>query len=340
MTPLERLYGAAHGKTVDRAPCVCPGGMMNGVVEDVMLKTGIYWPKAHCDAQMMADLARALCEIGGFENYGVPFCMTVEAEALGAEVDMGDSEVEPHVVRPALASCAEADGLKPFDVTKGRAAAVIEAIRILKLRSAGVPVAGSITGPVSVAGTLVDMSVFLNEMRRRPAQCAHLLDVITDALITYGRAMAAAGADVICVAEPSGTGEILGAARFREFTVPYINRLLDAIDAPTKIVHICGKLRSVYGELAALHCDAFSFDAIVNAREIRPYLKGKAVMGNVNTHAIGTMPEDKVRGLTRSALEMGVDIVAPACGLPLDTPLGNIRAMVEEAKNAEPRANA
>ena len=132
MTPLERLCGAAHGGAVDRPPCICPGGMMNGVVEDVMLKTGIYWPKAHCDAQMMADLSRALYESGGFENYGVPFCMTVEAEAFGAEADMGDCEVEPHVVRPAIASCAEAGRLKPFDVTKGRAAAVVEAVRILK----------------------------------------------------------------------------------------------------------------------------------------------------------------------------------------------------------------
>lgn len=334
MTPLERLCGAAHGGAVDRPPCICPGGMMNGVVEDVMLKTGIYWPKAHGDAQMMADLSRALYESGGFENYGVPFCMTVEAEALGAEADMGDCEVEPHVVRPAISSCAEAGSLRPFDASRGRAAAVIEAVRILKLLSAGIPVIGNITGPVSVAGTLADMSVFLNDMRRHPEECAHLLDVITDALIVYGRAMAAAGADAICVAEPSGTGEILGAKRFREFTVPYVNRLLDAIDVPTKIVHICGRLHSVYGELSALHCDAFSFDAMVSVREIRPYLAGKAVMGNVSTHAIGTMPEEKVRGLTRNAREMGVDIIAPACGLPLSTPLCSIRAMTGEARNA------
>lgn len=288
MTPRERLCGAAHGAAVDRPPCICPGGMMNGVVEEVMFRTGVYWPEAHGDARMMADLSRALYESGGFENYGVPFCMTVEAESLGADVDMGGCEVESHVVRPALASCAEADRLKLFDATKGRAAAVIEAVRILKLRGDGVPVVGTITGPVSVAGTLVDMSVFLNDMRRRPDECARLLGIITDALIIYGRAMAEAGADAICVAEPSGTG--------------------------------------------ALHCDAFSFDAIVNAREIRPYIPGKAVMGNVSTHAIGTMPEEKVRGLTQNARAMGVDIIAPACGLPLSTPLGNIRAMVDAAK--------
>ena len=127
--------------------------------------------------------------------------------------------------------------------------------------------------------------------------------------------MAEAGA--ICVAEPSGAGEILGAKRFREFTAPYINRLLDAIEAPVKIVHICGKLRAVCEELGALHCDALSFDAIVNAREMRPYLPGKAVMGDVSPHAIGTMPEEKVRGLT------------------LSTPLCNIRAMVAEACGEE-----
>ena len=57
------MKGSAARRTAARSTarhCICPGGMMNGVVEDVMLKTGIYWPKAHCDAQMMADLSRAL----------------------------------------------------------------------------------------------------------------------------------------------------------------------------------------------------------------------------------------------------------------------------------------
>ena len=55
-------------------------------------------------------------------------------------------------------------------------------------------------------------------------------------------------------------------------------------------------------------------------------------MGNDSTHSLGTMPEDKVRGLPLNAREVGVDSLATACGLPLSTPLGNIRAMVEAAK--------
>ncbi|WP_418505057.1 uroporphyrinogen decarboxylase family protein [Cloacibacillus evryensis] len=340
MTPAERLYAAAHLAAVDRPPCVCPGGMMNMIVSDIMRETGCTWPESHLDPAKMASLTRALCQNGGFENYGVPFCMTVEAEALGADVDMGDGEVEPHVVRSPLSSALEADRLRPFDPDKGRPAVVLEAIRLLKAAGDGVPVVGNLTGPISVAGTLVDMSSLLMEFRKRPEACHRLLGIISDALIAFGRAQVKAGADVICIAEPSGTGEILGGKRFQEYAVTYINRVLDAVPAPTKIVHICGRLRSVYHLLDSLHCDAFSFDAMVGAHEVKPYLTGKAVMGNVSTHALGVMPREKVKQLTAAADKQGMDILAPACGLPLTTPLANIKAMAETARELTERPHA
>ncbi len=331
MTPAQRLREAACGAAVDRPPCICPGGMMNMVVGSIMERADSFWPQAHSDPEKMAALTRTLYEMGGFENYGVPFCMTVEAEAFGAQVDLGDREVEPHVIDSPMTSAGEAGGMPAFDVSRGRAAVVVEAIRRLKARGDQVPIVGNITGPMSVAGTLVDMTALLIELRKRPGDCHRLLSAISDGLIQYGRAMVEAGADVICIAEPSGTGEILGAKRFEEFVLPYLNRILDAIEVPVKIVHICGRLRSVYPLLQKLRCQVFSFDALVNPAEIGPYLTGKAVMGNVNTHAIGTMSPEKVRQLTRLARRQGVDILAPACGLPLTTPLENIRAMVQAA---------
>ena len=55
----------------------------------------------------MAGLAEGLYQAGGFENYGVPFCMTVEAEAMGARVEMGDMLCEPHVVDSPLEKVAD-----------------------------------------------------------------------------------------------------------------------------------------------------------------------------------------------------------------------------------------
>ena len=88
-----------NGERVDRPPCICPGGMMNMVTAELMERVGIYLPEAHTDARKMADLAKAVYEQGCFENCGVPFCMTIEAEEMGARVDLGSQIYEPHVVK-------------------------------------------------------------------------------------------------------------------------------------------------------------------------------------------------------------------------------------------------
>lgn len=335
LTPKERLLAAARGLAVDRAPCISPGGMMNMVVNDAMDLAGSLWPEAHENAVKMARLTGTLAESGGFENYGVPYCLTVEAEGMGAEVDMGSREVEPHVAQAPLTSATQVSLLKPLDLTVGRAAVVLEAIGILKGKGTEIPIIGNLTGPVSLAGSLVDMGMLLMELRKKPQDCHRLLEFIAEQLIAFGNAQVAMGADAVCISDPSGTGEILGAQFFQLYTLTYLNRVLDAIDAPVKIVHICGRLHMVYPLLQEFHCDVFSIDALVSLKEIKPYLRGKAVMGNVSAHALGAMSPAKVRQLTRSALQQGADIVAPACGLPITTPFANIQAMVQASRQGE-----
>lgn len=335
MTKKERLLAAARGLTVDRPPCICPGGMMNMIFEDAMEACGAFWPEAHTDAEKMASLAMALRERQGFENFGVPFCMTVEAEAFGAEVNMGDKLTEPHVIDSMLASAADHVTMQEPDFESGRVKTVIDAVRIMSEAGTDYPVIGNLTGPFSVAGTLVDMTILLKEFRRKPAEVHALMAKIADFLAEFARRMVAAGADVICLSEPSGTGEILGPRWFKEFSVQYINRVMDGIDGAAKIVHICGDLSPVYEDLKDLHCDAFSCDSIVSLRSIRPHLPGKAVMGNVNTHALGTAPAERISRLAAKAIEQGADILAPACGLPSTTPIANVNAMVQAAMDAK-----
>lgn len=331
LTQKERLIAATHHQPVDRPPCICPGGMMNMMFEEIMNMSDCLWPEAHSDAKKMAGLAFALNEAGGFENYGVPFCMTVEAEAMGAKVNMGSLLVEPHVVDSPLASLADYDQLQSLDINQGRVKVVIDAIKILKAKNTDVPIVGNITGPVSTAGTLVDMSILLKEYRKKPEIAHKFMTRVTEEIIKYAKAQVEAGADMICISEPSGTGEILGPKFFREYTIKYVNMVLDAVDVPVKLVHICGNLRSVYDIIPEFHSDGFSFDAIVPVAEIKPHIPNKAVVGNINTHAIGTQMPDRVRGLVRFARSKGVDVVAPACGLPTTTPLANVQAMVKAA---------
>lgn len=335
-TPKARLFAAAERQKLDRPPCICPGGMMNMIFEEIMQHSGIFWPDAHSNAREMAALTQAVYAYGGFENYGVPFCMTVEAEAMGAQVNMGTQQVEPHIDKIFLETISEWPKLTPIDLNTGRIKVVLEAIEILKKQNTNnVPIIGNLTGPISIAGSLMDMTALLKSFRKDPQIVDNLLNFITDNLIKFGRAQIKAGADAICIAEPSGTGEILGSAYFRKFTVPYLNKITQALNASITIIHICGKLHGVYDLLPQLICDVFSFDAIVPVKEIRQVLQNKALMGNISTHALFVMPAEKVESLVKNCLKNSIDILAPACGLSTVTPLMNIQRMVNTVKKSE-----
>jgi uroporphyrinogen-III decarboxylase len=81
--------------------------MMNMAITEVMQQTGSLWPDAHCDPRAMSRLALGVQRLTGAENLGVPLCMIVEAEAMGAAVTMGTVDSEPRVTGYPLAPVAE-----------------------------------------------------------------------------------------------------------------------------------------------------------------------------------------------------------------------------------------
>lgn len=335
LTPKERLELALKRESVDRPPCICPGGMMNMIVEEVMDLTGCKWPEAHIDPKLMSDLAAGVYENGGFENVGVPFCMTIEAEAMGAEVFLGTKVNEPRVTAYIIDSVDQWKNLKNIDVNEGRAKVVVDAIKMLKEKNLGVPVIANLTGPISVASSLMEPVTYYKELLRKPKEAHEFMEFVTDNLIAFGKAQLVAGADVLTISDPSGTGEILGPKLFREFAVPYLNRIIDSLKEFAKggtIIHICGRLKSIYKELNELTSDALSFDSITSIKQVCENVHNKAIMGNVSTFSLENNCFDDVKSLSNNCIKSGVGILSPACGIGPRTPLKNIQAMVNAAK--------
>ncbi len=330
LTPKERLSRIVAGEKADRPACICPGGMMNMVTTDLMEAVRTYLPEAHTDARKMADLAKAVFEEGCFENCGVPFCMTVEAEEMGARVDLGSKIHEPHVIGYIMSTVSDYKRLKPINLHKGRVKVALEAIRILKKETTDVPIVGNLTGPISVASSLMEPVVFYKELRKKREEAHAFLSFVTDQLISFGRAQVAAGADVIAISDPSGTGEILGPKYFEEFAVTYINRLLEGLpkEKMGTIVHICGQMQPVYREVDKIRSNALSFDSIVSMKEAKKRLPGRVLMGNVSTYALEFGTPERVGILTKSCIEAGSDILSPACGLGMRSPLANVKAIL------------
>ncbi|MBU3188478.1 hypothetical protein K9O30_03780 [Clostridium bowmanii] len=55
------------------------------------------------------------------------FCVTVEAEALGADIKLGDEKVGPRVNKYAFNNVEELKNIEEINFTKGRIHSVLEA---------------------------------------------------------------------------------------------------------------------------------------------------------------------------------------------------------------------
>lgn len=338
MTPLQRLKQTID-KTpgtppVDRPPLICPGGMMTMAVKEAMEALDIFWPAAHEDAALMAGLTLGMTELGGIENLGVPFCMTIEAEGMGAGVDLGHETREPHVTSYIMDTMADTGRLTSLDPSKGRAKVCCDAIRILKAKETGLPVIANLSGPASLATSLVDPLLYYRAVRRDKENAHALTKICTDEAIAFGDAMIDAGADAVCIADPSATGDLLGPEAFAEFVMPYLNRMTDHFQEKRGIpviVHICGKIKRTGDLLKDVAAKVISVDSVVGINTLCRLVPDKVTMGNVSTYTLELGTPEKVEKAGLSSLRNGADILAPACGISPLTPLANIRRLADVA---------
>jgi [methyl-Co(III) methanol-specific corrinoid protein]:coenzyme M methyltransferase len=335
LTPKERIFRSLKKETVDRVPVICPGGMMNSAIVDVMNKTGHTLPAGHHDSQLMANIANDVHEHTGFENFGIPFCMTVEAEVLGSEINYGTLACEPKIQKEVFPSVKDVVYKNYGAMAQNkRVNSIIEATYSLSKKYPDVPVFGSITGPLSTAASLVDPIPFLKELRKNPSDAHRVVDYASNHIIELAKLMIESGASVITIADPTATGEILGPAMFGEYAVRYLNKIIDAIHETNTpvIVHICGKMNAVKKYVPEIRSDAISTDSSISLKKLKEEYPGITTMGNVSTYLLEFGEAERVSNLTEKLKRDGIDIIAPACGLSTSTPLKNITAMTNCVK--------
>jgi len=339
-TPKERLLRVLHKQSVDRPPVICTGGMMNAAIVEIMRETGHTLPEAHFNAGKMAELAVDIHQHTGFENIGVPFCMTVEAELLGSPVDPGTLECEPKITSEIFPSVNE---VVFHDVEQmvhsGRMNVVVDAAHRIAQAQPDVPVIASLTGPLSTAASIVDPLTFYKELRKNPEGAHRVLDYVTRLLVAFAeRLVEGQGASVIAIGDPSATGELLGPKMFEEYAVRYLNELADRVHAKgfPIIIHICGDVKRVRPQLASLRADALSTDAMISLPGLKAEYPHITTMGNLSTFALQWSSPEKIATMARNLVADGIDIISPACGLSTSTQLKTIRAMTDTVKATRP----
>jgi len=190
---------------------------------------------------------------------------------------------------------------------------VMDAVRVIRRELDGqVPLIGFSGSPWTLACYMVEgggskdfariKAMALNE----PAVLHQLLSVNTDAVIAYLAAQRAAGAQALQVFDT--WGGVLSPAMYREFSLPYLQRIARELDrgegAERTPLILFGKGTAAYLEdLAASSADGVGVDWLVELGEAARRTGGKvALQGNLDPATLYGSP-DAIRNEVRRALD-------------------------------------
>jgi MtaA/CmuA family methyltransferase len=331
MKPRELIMAALSGTETDRIPAICPGGLVNILNHEIVKRAGIPLPAAHYSGEMMAELAVAARDMVGYDNLAVPLCMTVEAETLGARVDMGKADRLPHLAAfPEISLDRMHQTARPANLSHGRVPEVLKAITLLKRMRPALPIFASIASPATLLSFLLRPSEIL---RLSTLEGAMLELLVTDMIIYldhYASIMVERGAEVIVIHDQISASEVLVEEGFDLVALYSLAELCLEIRAEGAkvIVHVCGNASHIMERLAKLEVDAFSFDSEVDVKEATAVL-GKPVVGCVKPSLISNFPPEMVLEETLINIQKGARLMSPPCSLGMDVPLDNLKIICE-----------
>jgi MtaA/CmuA family methyltransferase len=287
-----------------------------------------------------ALLSRAFLEYRetvGYESYLLMEESTFTAEALGCKIAF--KQHEAYVTEPlTFSSPKKVQDYHPPPLDKcERISLILDAVkRVASFADKERPLIVNSTAPLTVAARMLGMEDLLRKMIEQPDLVMILLAKVTDFISSFARALLASGAHMIFVADPVASPAVISPRMFGEFVMPQMKRLFTAIGGQS-ILHICGNVEPIAGDMAQAGAAIISLDQCVDLRRIRKLVGGDMLLGgNLDPGTLlydGTAEEVR-RASLRCCLDGGPGcfILMPGCTLVPGTPVRNIRAMMDVAR--------
>jgi len=299
----------------------------------LMDAAGVSFPQAHLEAEAMAELALAGHEILGFDTVMPQFSVAHEAAALGCSINWGDRDHLPEIKASPWVDSPDLSPPEDF-LEKPALRVLLEAISILRRRIGGrVVILGKVMGPWLLSGQLVGLQNLLLQIGLgRTAEVSRIFRRLAPVSVALARAQFAAGADAVVLGE-AGCGTMISPAHYEELLLPLHQEITARMGGPL-ILHVCGNCADRLDLFARSGVDAYHFEWQVDARQAVAQVGAQiSLVGNVNIPQVLLRGSpDEVRQQARYAIEAGVRLIAPECAIPLATPLANLRAIVEAAR--------
>lgn len=188
---------------------------------------GLEFPAVHQNAKDMMTLSKLIKESGGDAFCMLPFCHTLEGEALGGQVNLGDAINGPRAKAYSCSTMEEVVELKEIDFKSGRMAQVIEAATLLI--EEGEEVVLYLSGPFTILNVLIDPTKVFKTFRKNPDLMKKVFDKLQSDLLAFVRIMHDIGVKTVSYADSSGGLNILGPKFFEQtmnlFTVDTLKKI-------------------------------------------------------------------------------------------------------------------
>lgn len=328
-SPRLRFLTALLGGRPDRMPV---GNVVSNVTLELMAATGASFPQAHSDAQCMAALAAGGHQILGYDTVMPVFSVTQEAAALGCEVNWGKRDMMPAALTHPFA------GAREFSLPDGwmETAAiqtVLRAITLLRKQLGDqVVIVGKVMGPWSLAYHMVGIEEFLISTIDDPDRARRCLEALKNVPVAFAQAQMRAGADIICLADHA-TGGMVSPDAYEQLLLPIHQQIVPQLGGPV-VLHCCGNTTDRVHLFARTGIACYHLESQVNLAMAKQAAQGHMrLMGNINNPRVllSNDPEEVMQAC-RSAMEAGIDILAPECAVPLTTPNRNLQVLVQAAR--------
>jgi uroporphyrinogen decarboxylase len=337
MNSLERITAAVNFQTTDRVPVIAQifahAAVLAGVAVNEYVRNG-------------ETLAR--CQLNALEKYGCDAVFaamdtSVETEAVGSKLRYYDNTY-PVVEKYVLTRGSDLNILSVPDPYKsGRMPEMLKALGILRKKIGDETlVVGCVLGPFTLASQLLGLENTLYLAIDDPERLGRLLDFTTSVIVQFGQAQIEAGAHLPVVFDPSASPAVIPPALFREFEMPRLRQIFQALKAKGAVanwLHIAGPAGPILPYYREAGVDIANFDYCVSLTEVQNQLPYTCLDGNIKSLSFVEGTPAEIRKESLKLLSYFRDrrgfILSSGCEIPPESKPENIAAMVQAARIKE-----
>ena len=196
-------------------------------------------------------------------------------------------------------------------------------------------------GPFTLAARFVGEEPFMKHTFKKPAFVEKMVDFCADLLIKLYEPLVNDGLEVLSIADPTASGDLINPRQMERFAVPALKKMSDWAKSKGvyTILHICGDTSDRLEMFLKTGCTVIFFDQKVNIAKAKEVLGGKMCFGgNVDpVHVLLNKTAPEVEQACREVIEIagkdGGFVLVPGCDIPPTISYENLKTFHDVALN-------